>query len=208
GVVQVDTVQVDTTVYSYPAVASGSGGFRLGAEWSANDFIVGAALIHLRDGTAVPFGTPFDSALEPLAVDDASGVETYFSVPVVLQGLRLEGAYSRWSDVGSRPYLPVEAGRVALVLHDLYYDGQFEPTLRVEGVRRGSTIVPDVDGNTFTASSPAYNILNLLVQIRIQDVQAYIGWQNVLNNVQAVDLPGLHPRFPRMMYGVSWDFHN
>ncbi len=208
GVEQVDTVDADTTVYSYPAVSSDGGGFRAGAEWARGEAVAGIAFLSLVEAEIGPFGTPFDAGVPPISAEASTGFETYVSLPLLISGLRLEGSYTRWSGHETRPYLPAEHGRLALAFHELYYDGQFEPTFRVEGIRRGAALVPDAERATFGAMSEPYNLLNVYLELQIQDVQAYIGWDNVLNDLEARDLPAFALRLPRMMYGVSWRFRN
>jgi hypothetical protein len=205
-------VFTDATEFQFPTHSSQLSAFRAGAElnrWGVR--LGGAYVVHDVD-RVVPFGLAFDRTLPPVDVGLVSGVEAFGSVPLLYRPLRLEGAYSHWFDVGGRPYLPLEHGRVALVFNERFYDGNLEPTLRVEAVGRGRALVPTPDRTAFDAVSEPYGLLNLFLQIRILDVRAFLIWDNLLNNVTAADLPG--PGFGRLLggqraiYGVRWHFFN
>ena len=125
----------------------------------------------------------------------------------------LDGSYSRWSDQGFRPYLPREQGRGSVELHGVFYDGQLEPTLRVEGEYRGPTLVPGGEPGASGvllngAVANAYSLLNLYLQIRIVDVRAFLFWENLLNQQEPLGLDRFLQPGPRLVYGGRWFFRN
>lgn len=192
--------------YRFPEVASGIRAIRAGAEWTGWGIRLGGAFVtHDADLTA-PFVLPFDRHAEPIEGGPAAGIESYFSVPLLYPPLRLEGSYTRWRDIGERPYLPVEHGRAALVFNDLFYEGNLEPTLRIEAVHRGGSIVPLPDRGTFGATVPRYTLVNVFLQIRVLDVRAFLLFENALQNLTAADLPGAPFGGQRAVYGVRWHF--
>jgi hypothetical protein len=203
-----DPILRPDTLFLFPSLGSRLHGVRLGAEWSGWGARFGGAYIRHDLDTIAPFGLAFDRTLPPAAADAVDGVEAYLSVPIWWRALRVEGSYVRWSDTGGRPYLPTEHGRFGLVFNERFYDGNLEPTLRIEGVRRGSAVVPNPERTQFAAVTAPYTIYNLLLQIRILDVQAFLIWENLLNTFQAADLvgPGRTMGGQRAIYGVRWHF--
>jgi hypothetical protein len=199
---------VADTVVRFPATASELGALRVGAEWSRWGIRMGAAWVTHDLDVAAPFGLTFDRPAPLVAAGTATGIEAFGSVPLIYRPVRLEGSYTRWTDTGGRPYLPLDAGRLALVFNERFYGGNLEPTLRVEAVHRGSAFVPNPDLTAFDALSPAYTLWNLFLQIRILDVQAFLIWDNLLNNALAADVagPGRILGGQRAIYGVRWHF--
>lgn len=196
----------DLRAYSFPYIASGIGAVRAGVEWTGWGIRLGGAFVSHDAELIAPFALPFDRRAEPIESDPATGIESYFSVPLLYRPLRLEGSYTRWADIGGRPYLPVEHGRAALVFNELFYEGNLEPTLRIEGVYRGGSIVPLADRATFGAIAAPYTLLNIFLQIRVLDVRAFLLFENVLQNLAAADLPGAPFGGQRAVYGVRWYF--
>lgn len=197
---------------AFSSILSSGSGARLGAEWTAGGAVVGAAALLRAPSTVAPFGVFFDRGIEPIAVGAARGVEGYASLPLPWTGrtIRLEGSASAWEETGGRPYLPVREARIALEYHDVRIEGQFEPTLRLEAVHRGETLVPNVEGTAFGYVAPDYTHLNLLLQIRVLDVRAFLIWENPTHNRLALDLPpgpGFQPG-QRVVYGARWWFRN
>jgi hypothetical protein len=196
----------DYRVFSFPVVGSSTTGVRTGLEWSGAGARLGVAHVIQDVDSVVPFGLPFDRTVAPAAPVRLSGFEVFGSIPIFTPALRIEGTYSYWGDVGFRPYLPEQSGRGALVFSRTYYEGNLEPTLRVETIRRGSSLVPDPGRTAFAAVSQPYDWTNLFLQIRILDVRAFFVWENVMNNLLAQDLPGLPLGGQRFYYGVRWHF--
>lgn len=202
-----DTEERMDTLWLFPTFASSMNGMRVGAEWEGWGARIGAAYLTLDTDLAVPFGLPFDRRADPVVGEPAAAAEAYLSVPVFYRPLRLDAAYTRWFDVGGRPYLPVEEGRIALSFHDLFYTGNLEPTVRLEAVHRASMLVPQAEGQAFDDVSAPYTLLNFYLQIRVLDVRAFVVWENILNQAGA-DLPGRWFTGQRALYGVRWHFFN
>lgn len=210
-------VDADTSVTEWMEVrrvfdarAVDVGGVRAGAEWGAAGASVGAAILRADPTLAAPLGFAFDRGLPPVGAGAAEGYELFAVLPVprTERALRLEGWYQSWSSVGSRPYLPGRIARAALEFHDVFIEGQFEPTARVEVVHRGESIVPGADRKGFDALTDPYTLINFFLQLRILDVRAFLFWENVGNDREALDLPaGLNPG-QRLIYGARWYFRN
>jgi hypothetical protein len=179
---------------------------RAGAEWTGWGIRVGGAYVTHDVDLVVPFGLPFDRTTTPVEPLPVRGVEAYGSIPLLYQPLRLEGSYSRWFQIGGRPYLPVEQGRVGIHFNQRFYNGNLEPTFRVEAVYRGGAVAPTTDRDVFGAVSAPYTVFNLFLQIRILDVQAFFIFDNMANNVLAADVPGRTLGGQRQVYGVRWHF--
>lgn len=223
-----DAVVVDSTLVRFTreitrpvfgTVAAQTGGVRVGAEWAGWGARVGVAAVTLAETTVAPFSLAYDRGFEPVEVGAVSGVEARAEAPVPFTrgALRLDGWYARWSDLEFRPYLPREQGRLAAELHGVYYDGQLEPTLRVEAEHRGESYVPAAETGLNGGVTEPYSLLNLYLQIRIQDVRAFLFYENLLNNRTASDLAlGSAPAGradlllpgPRILYGARWFFRN
>jgi hypothetical protein len=193
----------------FPRVAADLGGSRVGVEWSGWGSRAGIASVTSAGSELVPFGLRFDRAAPPVVALPARGVEGYgvLAAPGRFQGLRLEGWYTQWYERGGRPYLPAVQATAALVYHDLRRAGQFEPHLRVEAVHRGEMFVPDAAQNAFVVAEP-HTQLNLRLQLRILDVRAFLVYENILQEVEAADLPGRWLPPARTLYGVRWFFRN
>jgi hypothetical protein len=201
-------VVVTDTAFLFPAFGSRVNAYRAGAEWSGWGVRLGGAyLVHDADSIA-PFGLAFDRTLQPVAVQRASGFEGYASIPLLYQPLRFEAAYTRWTETGGRPYLPLEHGRIGLTFNALFYEGNLEPTLRAEAVRRGSALVPTADRQSFGAASAPYTMFNIFLQVRVLDVRAFLIVENLLNNAAVADLVGPNRFYggQRAIYGVRWHF--
>jgi hypothetical protein len=202
-----ETADTLVRVLGYRTFESELNASRIGAEWSRGSLRIGSALVRSEVDNVVPFGLPFDAAVQPPFVEAAHGIEGFASIPLGGAGLRFEGSFTRWSDAGFRPYLPLDQGRGALVFHNLYYTDNLEPTVRVEAVYRGSSLVPTGPAGTFEAAAPGYTLVNVSVQIRVIDVRAFLVVENLLNEQAAMDIPGA-PIGPRAHYGVRWHFRN
>lgn len=189
----------------YEAVPSEASGMRVGVEWRSGTAQVGAAFVALDPTTLVPFALGFDDALVPLTGEAVEGVELAGSLPVPYGrgAVRLAGSYSRWLGDVTRPYLPRQHGQASLEFHRTFYEGELEPTLRLEAEYRGPATLPGV-----SAPTEPYTLANLYLQIRIQDVRAFLLWENLLNARQAFDLPGFQQPGPRLVYGGRWFFRN
>jgi hypothetical protein len=179
---------------------------RLGAEWGLGSARLAAAWVTGNANRVVPYGLPFDAGIDALATEAATGFEALASVPIA-GGLRLEAAGSTWLGRGGRPYLPTHEVRAAAVFHGIFYTGNLEPRFRLEAVYRGSALVPDAGGTSFTAEVEPYTLFNAYVQIRVIDVRAFLAYENLLATRLAFDVPGA-PLGPRAHYGVRWYFRN
>lgn len=196
----------------YSSGIGSAAGVRVGAELTRWGGSTGAALVTVGAGQVAPFGFSFDRDLEPVMAGAVSGVEAYADLPVPWTGgaLRLDVHASRWTDTGSRPYLPAQEARLGLEYHTVRIEGQFEPTIRIEAVHRGETLVPSTDGTGFDFVTPPYTLMNFFLQLRILDVRAFLIWENPTHNRLALDLPaglGFQPG-QRVIYGARWMFRN
>src|SRR5690606_2689432 len=119
--------------------------------------------------TLAPFGQPFDDTLLPVSAESNLGGEVYGQLPLPLLGdaLSIEGWYTRMLDGTDRPYTPTDMARVGILIHDLYYGGQLEPSLRVEAIHRGAARVPGGEPLHFDSLARPYQTIDLTLQIRI-----------------------------------------
>lgn len=194
----------------YAATRTDAGGLRAGVEWTGRGIVLGAAYLSSQPTLFTPYGFAFDRGVAPLPVGEASGVEAYGSVPLPFfwPGVRLQGWYVNWLETGNQPYLPLEQAKLGIELHEIFVEGEFEPTLRVEALYRGSSLAPALDRTAFDQVSEAYTQANLFLQIRIMDLRAFLVFENFLNAAGAADVPGIPLAGPRTVYGIRWHFRN
>jgi hypothetical protein len=184
-------------------------GDRAGVEWMSHGASVGVAVVSRPGGLTLPLGLALDRTFLPVAEEAAQGIEAFASVPLPLprRSLRLEGWLATWDEATDRLYLPTDQGRLSLVYHDLFFEGQLEPTLRFDLVHRGSAIVPVPGPPDALARLDPYQVGNLQLQIRILDVRAFFVLDNAFN-FPAADLPAQLQPGSRMLYGIRWEFRN
>lgn len=200
----------DDSVSVTELIVADAAGFRLGGEAAAAFGAVGVAAFRTTATAVAPFGLAFDRGTPVVEAGAATGVETYFDLVVPgTRGLaRLEGSYQSFVETTDRPYTPPDHGRLGLSVHGLFFGDQLEPRLLVEGVHRSAALVPAAPGAPPFTVMPGHVTMNLALQIRIQDVRAFLVWDNLVRVENAVDLPGVPPPFPRIVYGASWVFRN
>lgn len=193
----------------FGAASTSIAALRTGVDWNLASGSVGVASVLLPDGVSAPFGFfGLDRGRPPIPVSSISGVEAYASLPVPFtrEYLRVDGTYTWWSEYGGRPYLPEQEGRVALEAHGIFYGGDLEPSLRVEGVRRGAMLAVGSDGS-LVPTTP-YTMANLQLEIRILDVRAFLAFDNFTNIRTAADLPERPLPGSKLYYGLRWTFRN
>ncbi|CAN5851982.1 hypothetical protein BH23GEM6_BH23GEM6_25230 [soil metagenome] len=215
---EVDTILVDgvptersrqVLAPRFSAVVADVGGTRVGLEWTYGRSRLGSAMINLEPTTVIAFGTGFDRGMPLTAVGRAQGIESHgsLSLPGRLEGLVLEAVYNRWLELGDRPYLPVEQARVAAIFSGLFREGQLEPNARLELTHRGASLVPNAGRTGFVRVEP-YTMLDFSLQLRILDVRAFFIYENILNELDAVQIPGRFLPPTRTLYGMRWFFRN
>lgn len=199
----------DEPQYDFDRLVTDVGGQRAGLELAGGFGSIGAAAFRTAATDIAPFGLSFDRGWPIEGADEATGAEVYFRLPIPLtRGFAVDGWYSRFVDASERLYAPDDMGRIALTFHDAFIGGQLEPSFRLEGIYRGTTPVPAAPGTDILQIMPAFQTLNFSLQFRIIDVTAFLIWDNVLANQQAVSLPGTPVSAPRIVYGGSWRFTN
>jgi hypothetical protein len=193
----------------FSPIRSGVAGTRFGGEFASTRFRLSGAMLGFASTTVVPFALGFDRALPPQEVGAATGFETraWVAAPGALEGLTLDGWYIRFTDTGGRPYLPEEEGAAALTFTGTYLEDHFEPTARLEATYRGGSLAPAVAGETLVAVQP-YAMLNFALQLRILDVRAFFVYENILNELEAAQIPGRLLPSARTLYGIRWFFRN
>jgi hypothetical protein len=191
-------------------VVNDATGWRVGGELGGPFGAVHVAAFQTAVAEIMPFGLAFDLVSPPADVASEFGIEGAADLPVPRTNgaVRLQAWYSRFLDGAARPYAPTDLGRLALVFHNVYYGGQLEPTFRLEGVHRGSALVPTEPGGDLDGAAGSYQTLHFSLHLRILDVSAFLLWDNLLNEQTASDFPGSPPAFPRIVYGASWHFSN
>jgi hypothetical protein len=201
-----DPIVADEARYLFSAVGSDAGGVRTGGDWQWMGARIGVALLRHQGSLIVPFGFRFDRRIAAVHTQPITGYEISAAIPVFTPALRLEGSHTAWSDVGNRPYLPVRYSRGSIEFSRQFYEGNFEPTLRLEGHRRGASISPGATGTEFDGVTTPYTWTSLFLQIRVLDVRLFLVLENLLNDRLAADIPGQIRGGARSYYGVRWHF--
>ncbi|HEX2208142.1 MAG TPA: hypothetical protein VHG93_10710, partial [Longimicrobium sp.] len=184
-------------------------GFRAGAEWEHGNILAGAAFVAHDVDLVAPFGFWFERGLEPTSGGTIGAVEAYVDVPVVWPQLRFSAAYTDFLTEPERPYLPQRFGRAALEFHGLYFNGNFEPTIRTEVLARGRSLTINPETGAFDVLTEPYATFNFYVQMRVLDVRVFWRMENAFNRDRAYDItPGLYLPGVRAMFGVRWFFRD
>lgn len=184
------------------------GGFRAGAEWTRGSILAGAAFVAHDVDVVAPFGFWFERGLQPVGGGTIGAVEAYVSAPIVWRQLRFDATYTDFLTDPERPYLPQRLGRAALEFHGLYFNGNFEPTLRSEVMARGRSLTINPETGVFDTLTEPYATFNFYVQMRVLDVRAFWRMENAFNRDRAFDVPGLRLPGVRTMFGVRWFFRD
>lgn len=209
-----DTAQAQTeTVFLdvFDATTSTLNGVRAGAEWARGTALLGAALVRSDADRVVPFGVAFDVGAPVVEVGAMTGVEGYASVPVFRDWLRVDGWYLHALQTGDRPYLATSQGRAGVEFHNVYYDGNLEPTARLEVVARGAarTLALDEQGRlAYVGTTDTYALFNFSLQVRILDVRLFFLAENVGDRRQPFDVTGFNLPGTRLIYGFRWFLRN
>jgi hypothetical protein len=189
----------------YESVA---GGFRAGAEWARGSIRAGAAFVAHDVDVVSPFGFWFERGLEPTEGGTIGAVEAYVDLPVIWRQVRFDATYTDFLSDPERPYLPRRFGRAALEYHGLFFNGNFEPTLRTEVLFGGQSLTFDADSAVFNRVTEPYATFNFYVQMRVLDVRAFWRMENAFNRDRAFDIPNLFLPGVRTMFGVRWFFRD
>lgn len=209
GEVETDVPQQDTLpVVLFRDRESVASGFRAGAEWARGSILAGAAFVAHDLDVVSPFGFWFERGLEPTDGATIGAVEAYVDLPVIWRQLRFNATYTDFLTVPERPYLPQRFGRAALEYHGLFFNGNFEPTLRSEVLVGGKSLTFSADSGAFNTLTEPYATFNFYVQMRVLDVRAFWRMENAFNRDRAFDIPGLFLPGVRTMFGVRWFFRD
>jgi hypothetical protein len=187
-------------------------GWRAGVSATLGSRATGSlAAIGLDQDMAWPFGLPFDSAAAPLPVESIRGIEAHGRLVLWPGWLAIESWITDWGQNPGWAWLPARSWRTALELHSLPLpSGNLELVGRLEALHRSGLLAfaPGAPpGEPATVAMPGFTQVNGYIHIRVIDVRAFIGWQDILGQDIEI-LPGRVHRGPRMMYGVKWSLWN
>ena len=184
---------------------------RLGA--SASFFGVTLAGAGLRADADVhyPLGLELDRGAPDAPGAERYGVEGWASLPMPMEGLRLEGSYQHWDSDG--PYLPKRIYRAAFVFRRVYLEtGNFELwwSLGVRGHDPMSVFVPDdgMGGPGGLQTVPFYQDWYGQIQARILTVRLFFTWENLAVRRNLQNFPGRLLPPTRSFFGLRWDLWN
>lgn len=204
---QTETVLLDV----FDATTSTLNGMRAGAEWSRGTALLGAALVRSDADRVVPFGVAFDVGAPVVEVGAMTGVEGYASLPVFRDWLRVDGWYLHALQTGDRPYLATSQGRAGVEFHNVYFEGNLEPTARLEVLARGPARtlgLNELGRPAYVGATDAYALFNFSLQVRILDVRLFFLAENVGDRRQPFDVTGFNLPGTRLIYGFRWFLRN
>ena len=158
-----------------------------------------------------PLGLELDRGAPSVPGAERYGVEGWASLPMPLEGLRLEGSYQQWDSGG--PYLPRRIYRGAFVFHRVYLEsGNFELwwSLGVRGHDPMSVfLAPDGAGGAGGLGTvPFYQNWYGRVQARILTVRLFLTWENFTIRRNLQNFPGRLLPPTRSFFGLRWDLWN
>jgi hypothetical protein len=169
------------------------------------------AVLDVTQDLSLPFGLPFDSAAQPLLPQPARGIEAHGRVVLWPGWFALESAITEWTRLPGWAWTPARSWRTALELHAVPLEsGNLEVLGRLEGAHRSGVVafLPGVtEDGAATVAMPGYTQLNGYIHIRIIDVRAFVGWDDILGQL-IEEVPGRVHRGPRIFYGVKWNLRN
>jgi hypothetical protein len=187
-------------------------GWRAGLSAAIGQRAAGSiAIVDLRQDLAWPFGLPFDSGAAPLATEPARGIEAHGRAVLLPGWLAIESWITEWERAPGWAYMPSRTWRTALELHALPLpSGNLELLGRLEAAHRSGGLLfqrlPDAD-EPAPVELPGFTQVNGYIHIRVMDVRAFIGWQDLLGQL-VEEVPGRVQRGPRLFYGVKWQLWN
>lgn len=158
----------------------------------------------------LPLATELDLGAVPVDGVRRTGVEGWASVPLPVEGFRLEGSYQRWDR--SAPYLPpqiyrgsLEYYRVPLESGNLEVWGSF-------GVRghdpMSAFVAPAAPGDPTLVDLPFYQSWYARIQVRVVTVRLFLGWENFTLRRDLQTFPDRRLPFLRSFFGLRWDMWN
>ena len=210
GVIGIPGVQVLDTVpvRAFLTAETELTGLRAGVDFTRGRVALGAAYVLQDVDQVAPYGLFFDRGFDPVATGEpAAGVEAYFSVPLLLPGVRADGWYLRFLE-SDRPWQPSQLGRAAFQFNRVYYGGNLEPTVRLEVVGRDEARARNPVTGDLDQVTPRYALWNAYVQVRIIDIRVFWRFENLANRRTASDVPGTTLAGGRALFGVRWFFRN
>jgi hypothetical protein len=184
---------------------------RAGASASLFGVTLAAAGLRAEADMHFPLGLELDRGSPASAGQERYGVEGWASLPMPLEGLRLEGSYQHWDSDG--PYLPKRIYRGAFVFHRVYLEsGNFELwwSLGVRGHDPMSAFVPDdgAGGPGGLETVPFYQNWYGRIQARILSVRLFFTWENLAVRRNLQNFPGRLLPPTRSFFGLRWDLWN
>jgi hypothetical protein len=184
---------------------------RVGAAASLFGVTVAGAGLRADTDVHLPLGLELDRGAPTVPGEQRYGVEGWASLPMPMQGLRLEGSYQQWDVEG--PYLPRRIYRGAFVFHRVYLEsGNFELwwTLGVRGHDPMPVFVPpDGSGGAGGLQQvPFYQSWYGRIQARILTVRLFFTWENLSVRRNLQNFPGRLLPPTRSFFGLRWDLWN
>jgi hypothetical protein len=188
-------------------------GWRAGVAAALGQRATGSvAFINVRQDRAWPFGLPFDSGAASLYVEPARGIEAHGRLVIWPGWFAVDSWITEWSRSPGWTYMPARSWRTALELHTVPLpSGNLEILGRLEAAHRSGVLAfspePPAEGEAATVALPGVTQLNGYLLIRVIDVRAFIGMEDMLGQL-VEELPGRVLRGPRLFYGVKWNLWN
>lgn len=167
-----------------------------------------AALLRVESDVHLPLGIEPDRGAPLVAGAVRNGWEVWGSVPMPMNGLRLEGSLQHWDLPG--PYLPKRVYRGAFRFRRTFMEsGNFELWFSL-GVRGHDPMIVSVpvpegqDPATSLQTVPFFQHWYGRIQIRIVSARLFINWENMMVRDNLQNFPGRLLFATRTSYGIRW----
>ncbi len=183
---------------------------RAGAVVSWRGVEAAGAFLSVENDVNLPLGTELDLGSPTEAGATRTGLEGWVSVPMLLDGLRLEGSYQRWDPVG--PFLPEQVYRASFEYHKVHMEsGNLELwwSLGVRGHDPMTVFAADTgQGMGGLVPVPFYQSWYGRIQVRVLTVRLFFGWENFTLRRNLQTFPDRRLPFARSLFALRWDMWN
>lgn len=173
--------------------------------------------LRIEQDSLRPMGLPFEAPWRSVPGAVRSGVEGRLGLPLLLDGLRLEGWGQVWQPAESGeaagwPWSPDLLWDARVVFHDTFLPtGNFE--LRVEIGARGRGAMrafppPSALPAAPLPELPAQRSWTGRLQFRVVQLRAFVQWENFTLAPEILEVPGRFLPQTRTTYGIRWNLWN
>ena len=187
---------------------------RLGGTFGWRGLEAWGAWLRMEADSLLPLGLPFDRGAEALPGGTRTGWEAGGRIPLLLDGLALEGWTQQWATdnpEGPWPFLPARSYEARLAFHDTFFPtGNLEVHFDVGARGRDAMLVwaTTAEEGVQPIPVPFFQSGSARLQIRVVTVRIFLVWENVTLRPGNRDVPGRNLPQTRALYGLRWTLWN